>query len=410
VSRFNQLLWSKPSRIWRYGVAVLLIASTLIISRWMAPHLGFPGTLFLCAVMLSAWFGGVGPGLLAATLSTLAFHYSFLHSPGPKPGEIPRISMYFISNVLFGLLSAAQRNAKESLRRTRDDLKHTVEDLQRSNEALQAESRERKRTEEVLRQAQADLARASRLTSMGELTASLAHEVSQPIAATIMDAAACLRWLTRDQPDLEQARAAAARIARDGMHAGEIVSRVRLLFKKGTLQRELVNLNESIREMVRLLHSESSQFAVSVRAELDADLPQVLGDRVQLQQVLMNLMMNSIDAMKDVNGTHELTVQSQRGEDGQVLISVTDTGVGLPPQQADKIFDAFFTTKPHGTGIGLRISRSIVGAHGGRLWAADHPPRGARFSFTLPISGGTGASADSGDRTGTAGGTAKPLS
>jgi C4-dicarboxylate-specific signal transduction histidine kinase len=397
VSRFNQLLWSKPSRIWRYGVAVLLIASTLIISRWMIPHLGFPGTLFLCAVMLSAWFGGLGPGLLAATLSTLAFHYSFLHSPGPKPGEIPRISMYFISNVLFGLLSAAQRNTKESLRRTRDDLKRTVEDLQRTNEALHAESRERKQTEEALRQAQADLARASRLSSMGELTASLAHEVSQPIAATLMDATACLRWLSRDQPDLEQARAAAARIAQDGRRAGEIVSRVGLLFKKGTLQRELVNLNEIIREMVRLLHSEATQFAVSVRAELDADLPRVLGDRVQLQQVLMNLMMNSIDAMKDVNGTHELTVQSQRGEDGQVLISVTDTGVGLPPQQTDKIFDAFFTTKPHGTGIGLRISRSIVGAHGGRLWAADSPPHGARFSFTLPSSGGTGNSGESGE-------------
>jgi signal transduction histidine kinase len=270
---------------------------------------------------------------------------------------------------------------------------------------------EHKRAEEErqrLRELEADLAHLNRVSSMGELTASLAHEVSQPIAATIIDASTCLRWLSRDQPDLEMARAAAERVAQDGKRAGEIVSRVRTLFKKGTRQRESVNLNETIQEMVLLLRNEATQFAVSVRAELDADLPQVLCDRVQLQQVLMNLMMNSIDAMKDVNGTRELTVQSQSGEDGQVLISVTDTGIGLPPQQADKIFDAFFTTKPHGTGIGLRISRSIVGAHGGRLWATDHPPRGARFSFTLPISGRSGDSLDSGDHTETDGGTRTP--
>jgi C4-dicarboxylate-specific signal transduction histidine kinase len=389
VSRFNRLLWSKPSWIWRYGVAVLLIASTLIISRWMTPHLGFPGTLFLCAVMLSAWLGGVGPGLLAAMLSVLAFHYYFLHSPGPKPGEIPRISMYFISNVLFALLSAAQRSAKESLRHARDDLKRTVQDLQRANEALHAESSERMHAEEVLRQAQADLTYANRVSSMGELTASLAHEVNQPIAAAITDANTCLRWLARDQPDVEEARAAASRMAQDGRRASEIVKGVRLLFRKDTLQRELVDLNEIIRVMMLLLHSEATQFAVVCRTELAADLPRVMGDRVQLQQVLMNLMMNSIDAMKNVDGTRELIVQSQRVEDGQVLISVCDTGVGLPPQQADRIFNAFFTTKTHGTGMGLRISRSIVESHGGRLWAVNNPPRGARFCFTLSVIGET---------------------
>ena len=180
---------------------------------------------------------------------------------------------------------------------------------QRTNEALHAESRERKQTEEALRQAQADLARANRVSSMGELTASLAHEVNQPIAAAITDANTCLRWLSRDQPDLEEARAAASRIVQDGRRAGEIVNRVRLLFKKGTLQRELVDLNQIIREMMLLLDSEATQFAVSVRTELAADLPQVMGDRVQLQQVLMNLMMNSIDAMKDVDGARELTIQ-----------------------------------------------------------------------------------------------------
>jgi PAS domain S-box-containing protein len=246
---------------------------------------------------------------------------------------------------------------------------------------------ERTRSEEALRQAQADLAHVSRVSSMGELTASLAHEVKQPIAAAITDANTCLRWLSRDQPDLEEARAAASRIVQDGIRADEIVKRVRLLFKKDTLQWELVDLNEIIREMTLLLHSEATQFAVLVRTELAADVPLVMGDRVQLQQVLMNLMTNSIDAMKDAEGTRELTIQSQRGKDGQVLISVSDTGAGLPPQAADKIFDAFFTTKTHGTGMGLRISRSIVETHGGRLWAADNSPRGARFCFTLPDNG-----------------------
>jgi C4-dicarboxylate-specific signal transduction histidine kinase len=228
-----------------------------------------------------------------------------------------------------------------------------------------------------------------RLSSMGELTASLAHEVNQPIAAAMTDANTCLRWLSRDQPDLEEARAAASRVVQDRVRAGEIVKRVRLLFKEDTLQRECVDLNEVIREMRLLLHSEATQFAVFIRTELAGGLPQVMGDRVQLQQVLMNLMMNSMDAMKEVDGMRELTIQSQRGEDGQVLISVSDTGVGLPPQQADKIFDAFFTTKTHSTGMGmgLRISRSIVESHGGRLWAADKPPCGAEFCFTLPANG-----------------------
>jgi len=250
-------------------------------------------------------------------------------------------------------------------------------------------SAEREQAKEALRQAQADLTRANRLSSMGELTASLAHEVNQPIAAAITDARTCLRWLSRDQPDVEEARAAASRMVQDGIRAGEIVKGVRLLFKEETPEREPVDLNEIIREMTLLLHSEATQFAVFIRTEFSAGLPQVMGDRVQLQQVLMNLMMNSIDAMKEVDGMRELTIQSQSGDDGQVLISVSDTGVGLPPQQADKIFDAFFTTKPHGTGMGmgLRISRSIVESHGGRLWAADNPPCGARFCFTLPAKG-----------------------
>src|ERR1700694_4753184 len=246
------------------------------------------------------------------------------------------------------------------------------------------EIEDRKRAEEALRQAQADLEQVNRVTTMGELTASLAHEVNQPIAAAVTNANTCLRWLARDTPNIEEARAAAMRIVKDGTRAGEIISRIRLLFKKGTPERELVDANEVIREMIVLLRSEAMRYSISVRTELAEDLPQVLGDRVQLQQVLMNLIMNSIDAMKDVEGTRELVIKSQRSENEHLLVSVSDTGVGLPPRHADQIFNAFFTTKPDGTGMGLRISRSIAESHGGRLWAADNSLRGASFSLTLP--------------------------
>jgi signal transduction histidine kinase len=219
---------------------------------------------------------------------------------------------------------------------------------------------------------------------MGELTASLAHEVNQPIAAAVTNANTCLRWLTRDHPDLEEAREAAMRIVKDGTRAAEIISRTRLLFKKGSPERELVDVNDVIREMIILLRGETARYNILVGMNLAADLPQVMADRVQLQQVFMNLMMNAIDAMKNVDGTRELDIKSQRAENEQLLLSVSDTGVGLPAQQTDQIFNAFFTTKAHGTGMGLSICRSIVESHDGRLWATANPERGATFHITLP--------------------------
>jgi signal transduction histidine kinase len=208
--------------------------------------------------------------------------------------------------------------------------------------------------------------------------------VNQPIAAAVTNANTCLRWLSREPPDVEQARAAAMRIVKDSTRAAEIISRIRLLFKKGTPQRALVNVNEVVREMIVLLRREASRHHILIESELAENLPQAIGDRVQLQQVLMNLMMNSIDAMKNVDGTRELAIKSQQTENEQVLVTVNDTGMGLPAQQTDLIFKAFFTTKEQGTGMGLSISRSIVESHGGRLWAAGNSPRGASFCFTLP--------------------------
>jgi signal transduction histidine kinase len=216
------------------------------------------------------------------------------------------------------------------------------------------------------------------------MTVSLAHEVNQPIAAALTNANTCMRWLAGDSPNIEEARAAAMRIVQDGRRAADIISRTRL-FEKGTPERTSVDVNELIREMIALLRGEAMRDAISVRTELAADCPPVMSDRVQLQQVLMNLIVNGFDAMKQVEGARELVIASRCTEQDQVQVSVSDTGVGLPPQ-TDQIFKPFFTTKPHGTGMGLSISRSIVESHGGRLWATDNPSCGATFHVALPAS------------------------
>jgi len=245
------------------------------------------------------------------------------------------------------------------------------------------ERRQAEKERERLRQVQADLAHISRATTMGELTASLAHEINQPITAAATDARTCLRWLAREQPDIGEARESAARMVNAVTRAADIISRLRQLFKKGAPQTSLVDVSEVIQEMVVLLRSEASRHSVSIVTELSEDLPRVVADRVQLQQVLMNLMLNGIEAMQDTSGG-QLTIRSLRGEGGQLLISVSDTGTGLPPDQADQIFNAFFSTKAQGTGMGLSISRSIIESHGGRLWATSNSGRGATFNLTLP--------------------------
>lgn len=244
---------------------------------------------------------------------------------------------------------------------------------------------DQKRAEEALRQAQGDLARINRATTMGELAASLAHEISQPISGAVTNANTCLRRLGHDEPDLDEVRAVVVRMQRDAQRAADIVNRIRSQFEKtSSLSQETLGVSEIIRETVALLRGEATRHNISVRTELAADLPEIVGDRVQLQQVAMNLIVNGIEAMKDVDGNRELAIKSQRAENEQVLVSVSDTGMGFPPHLAEQIFDPFFTTKPHGTGMGLRISRSIVESHGGRLWALGSPEGGAIFQFTLP--------------------------
>ena len=231
-------------------------------------------------------------------------------------------------------------------------------------------------------QLRADLTHASRVSTMGELVASISHELAQPITVTTAHAKASLRWLQRDPPDLTEVRKGTERIVEAGTLASEIINRLRSLYKKSSPKRELVAINEVIGEMARMLRSEARRHGVSIRTDLKDDLPMTVADRVQLQQVLMNLMLNGIEAIKDMGGV--VTVKSQLGEDGQIEISVNDTGPGLPLGKADQIFDAFFTTKPQGSGMGLAISKSIVESHGGRIWANGDGGRGATFHFTLP--------------------------
>jgi PAS domain S-box-containing protein len=244
---------------------------------------------------------------------------------------------------------------------------------------------ERKHAEEArekLRQLEADLAHMNRVNMMGELAAALAHEIKQPITAAVTNAGACLRFLEMERPDILEAREAASGTAGCATRAAEIIDRVRALFKKTAPQWEPVNINELIREIALLLQNEIRRHSVTVHLGLAENLPEVMADRVQLQQVLMNLMLNAIEAMQGVSA--HLEINSQQTDDGQLLIAVSDTGLGLPTEKADQIFDAFFTTKPQGTGMGLAISRSIVESHGGRLWASSNSGRGATFRLTLP--------------------------
>ncbi|MBZ9866406.1 PAS domain-containing protein [Mesorhizobium sp. CA15] len=247
-----------------------------------------------------------------------------------------------------------------------------------------------KRAEEALRQSQSDLARINRVTTMGELAASLAHEVSQPLTGALTNANVCLQELDRARPDLDQLHTAVSRIVRDAQRAAEILRRIRSQFERGSLDREVLDVNEINRGTVALLRDQAARYNISVRTELATDLPQIAGDRVQLQQVAMNLIVNSIEAMKDVQGKREVVVKSQ-GIENDILVSVSDTGPGFPRDLAEQIFDPFFTTKPGGTGMGLRVARSIIEAHGGRMWAVGSHGNGATFHFSLPAASGNAA-------------------
>jgi two-component system sensor kinase FixL len=499
----------------RYGLAVLSVAVALIVTLLLRPdELDVP--VFFLAIMLSAWFGGIGPGLLAALSATLAIAYFFLppkYSLRFDPVHVPQLLVFFVTAVLVSSWSVARKRAETLLRLARDEQEAKVQertaDLKQANEKLQAEIAERERAEETLREraalldlthdtvfardmndvitywnrgavelygwkkeeavgqvshrlmqtvfpapleevhsellragrwegelvhtkrdgtqvmvasrwslqrdergtplailetnnditerkraeealqkTQAELAHVTRVTTMGELTSAIAHEVSQPLTALVTSSNACLRWLASDPPNLDEARECLQRIIRDSNRSSEVVMRIRSLVRKSSPARTRLDLNEAIRELVAITDAEARRQRVLVRTELAADLPPVRGDRVQLQQVILNLVMNGIEAMKEVTDRpRELLVRSKSHDSGQALVAVQDSGIGLDQQSLERVFEAFYTTKAGGMGMGLSISRSIIEAHRGRLWATANDGCGATFQFTLPKNG-----------------------
>jgi C4-dicarboxylate-specific signal transduction histidine kinase len=253
---------------------------------------------------------------------------------------------------------------------------------------------ERRRAEEALRDAQAELTRAARLTTMGELAASLSHELRQPLAAIVMSGSATLRWLNREPPDLEEARDAAIRIVREGQRADEVIRGLRALARKSGPQLTTLDIDDVIREVLTLTRGELQRHGIALRTDLAAGERPVMGDRVQLQQVLLNLILNGVDAMSAVTErTKELMVSSALSDGDCVAVSVEDIGTGLDPAIAQRIFEPFFTTKPDGLGMGLSICRSIIDAHGGRLWVSPREPYGTALHFTVPVGSGASSSA-----------------
>jgi C4-dicarboxylate-specific signal transduction histidine kinase len=243
---------------------------------------------------------------------------------------------------------------------------------------------QRRRAEAALREAQAELAHVTRATTMGELTASIAHEINQPLAAVVANANACFRWLASPIPNLDEARDAISRIVRDGNRASDVIRRIRALIKKGDTEKTLLDINEVIQEVVSLTQSEIQKSGVVLKMNLAVDLPRILGDRIQLQQVILNLAINGIEAMNTVTDRpREMVIRSSAQESDKVLLAVQDSGIGLDAQNLEKIFDTFYTTKSQGMGMGLAISRSIVESHSGRLWAVPNDGPGATFQFTL---------------------------
>jgi C4-dicarboxylate-specific signal transduction histidine kinase len=370
--------------LWRYGFAVLTVAAALVITKSLEQYTDIT-PLFYAAIVISAWFGGMGPGLVAVALATVALDYYFvppLYTLRPDLKQISFLVVFGFLAVLTSWMSAKRKQSQEALRHARDELETRVQD--RTAELRQANETLRERGE-TLQKVQTELAHVTRVMTVGELTASIAHELNQPLAAIVTNSNACLRWLGGAQPNLDEARKAIDRIIKDSYRASDVISRVRALVKKTPARNDLVDLNEVIVEVLALAQNQARRAGVVLKRELATDLPRVRGDRVQLQQVILNLVINGLEAIaKNKNGERELSISSGIDDSKDMTIAVRDTGEGLDPANLERVFDAFFTTKADGMGMGLAISRTIIESHGGRLWATPNSPRGAIFQFTLP--------------------------
>jgi signal transduction histidine kinase len=339
---------NKISLLRRYGLPVIACGIALVVARPLRAE----SSSFVLAIIISSLFAGRGPGLLAVGLSAIAFGLSNLPwglSPLTAPSSYLRFAVFVV-------------------------VAYTASELIES----------KRRSEEALRRSQAQLSRATRFATVAELAASIAHEISQPLSAVVANGLACMQWLSAEPPNVTNAKVAAERIVRDGKDAGEIVSRIRALFRKTTLEKVDLNINGVIGEVLRLIEKDSVEKGIAIEADLEKRLPPVPGDRVQLQQVIFNLVLNGIEAMETVTDRPKrLLIRSKMQNADSVLVEVRDYGTGLA--DSERIYEAFYTTKEKGMGMGLSICRSIVEAHGGRLGTTPYQGPGTTFFFTLPL-------------------------
>jgi len=380
-----------------YGVAAISVGIAAVITLKFGAVIKHSATLFFCSVMLSSWYGGLWPGLVAALLSVVALDYYFmppLYTFGFGVEEAPDTIAFVATAFFISWLNGNQRRAKESLRQARDELDARVRErtaeLKRANEQLRSEIIERETAQDGLTKAQAQIARIARITTMGELAASIAHELNQPLGSIVMSGDACLHWLTAKPPNLKEVRQAVEAIIQDGTRASAVLVRTRGLLRRGERLRERLDINDVVREVIALLDGELRRNGVSLGTNLPEDLPPVVVDRVLLQQVILNLMMNAIEAVRAISDrTRVLRIRTEEQPSDNIAVLVQDSGVGVDPEHSSRMFEAFYTTKVEGVGMGLTISRSIIEAHGGRLWAVANAGPGSTFCFTLPIDEGS---------------------
>jgi C4-dicarboxylate-specific signal transduction histidine kinase len=386
-------------RFWRAAAQCLLggavVALLTFVCFRLRINLTIASLLYLTVVVLLSVTDAVVATVFVSIMAVLCLNYFF--APPifslrlADPLDIVALVVFLGTALLIGRLMAQRKRAEEALQKLLGELESKVQErtaeLAKANDELRTEIHERQRAEEALQKAQTELAHVSRLMTLGELTASISHEVNQPISAVVTNGQVCLRLLALEMPRPDDLRTAVERIVRDANRASEVIQRIRALAKRSEPQMDSLDINEVIREAIPLVQREVFNHGASLRAELASALPPVLGDRVQLQQVVINLLINGVEAMAPImDRPRELLIRSGH-EAGEVYVAVRDSGIGIDAKTAEQLFSAFFTTKPSGMGMGLSISRSIIRAHGGRLWVSPNPDHGAAFQFTVPIYG-----------------------
>jgi C4-dicarboxylate-specific signal transduction histidine kinase len=396
--RMTYLPKSRTHPMVRYALAIAFVSIALWLSLVLQVRFGNPFWFFFAiAVILSTWFGGRGPGWLAVVFSMPIVLYFFIppyHAWNIALNDIPFFVTFVLCQVIVNGLISWRKQTEDSLREARDELEvrvaeRTVE-LKNANETLLHQMEEQKRTEEALQVTRNELARVGRITTIGELTASIAHEVNQPLAAVVANADACVAWLSRENPNLAEARAAAERATQGATRASEVIVRIRSLINKATPEKTQVQINDVIQQTVALAEGQAQKNDVSIELELAPDPPVILSDAIQLQQVIVNLIMNGIEAMSAVTDRpRRMLIRSEMQSGNQIRVSVQDSGAGVSPELMSRLFEPFFTTRSKGIGMGLPISRSIIEAHGGKLWAESNGSAGSTFRFTLPIGNST---------------------